>query len=136
MPIQTDKEIGVSNRPGTYFFLQKGIQYFFENSKKALAWSNQYRDLVRNQESMENENSNCSEDHSLGCSWALQAGNLEKTRSEIPSNIRTSQSYRKSSPLELFAYLGGLYIYASSDPAALYKLIDWTPHHKWKVHKT
>jgi len=29
------------------------------------------------------------------------------------------QSYRKSSPLELLAYLGGLYIYASSDPAAL-----------------
>ena len=72
---------------------------------------------VRNQESMENENSNCSEDY--WCSWALQEGNLQKTSSKIPSNIRTSQSYRKSSPLELLTYLGGLNIYVSSDPAAL-----------------
>ena len=80
MPIQTDKEIDASNRPGTYvLFYRKEYNISLKAVKKPLK---QYKDLVRNQESVENENSNCSEDH--WCSWVLQEGNLHKTKQQDP----------------------------------------------------
>ena len=83
MPIQTDKEIDVSNRPGTSVFsYRKESNISLKTVKKPLK---QYKDLVKNQESMENENNDCSEDY--WCPWALQEGNLQKTSSKIPSNI-------------------------------------------------